>query len=108
MLDLLWAEPIELTIGAMAEFGRVIQIGGSAGLHAELPARALRNRGISILPHINYHTPVAERAKAFASMCEMSEAGDLLVPVDEVPLDDVAQAWERQRNGPHVKLVIRP
>jgi len=108
VLDLLWAEPIEATIEAMAEFGRVVQIGGSAGLHAELPARAMRNRGVSILPHINYHASVAVREEAFGAMCEMSEAGDLIVPVEEVPLEDVAQAWERQRNGPHVKLVIRP
>lgn len=108
VLDLLWGEPVATAIEAMADFGRIVQIGGSASPTAELPARLLRNKGISIFAHINYHTPISVREQAFCSMCEMSLAGDLVVPVEELPLDDVAKAWERQQSGPHVKLVIRP
>jgi NADPH:quinone reductase-like Zn-dependent oxidoreductase len=108
VLDLLWAEPIVAAIEAMSDFGRVVQLGASAGPFAELPARALWNRGITILAHINYHAPIAVRAEAFRAMCEMNIAGDLAVPVEQVSLDDVEDAWERQRTGPHVKLVIRP
>jgi NADPH2:quinone reductase len=107
VLDLLWGEPLVAATGAMADFGRVIQIGGSAAPTAELDARSLRNRGISILGHINYHAPIAARKEAFAAMCEMSSAGDLVVPVEEMPLEDIADAWELQKSGPHVKLVIR-
>jgi NADPH2:quinone reductase len=107
VLDLLWGEPIEAAVGAMADFGRVIQIGGSAGPTAEFDARQLRNSGVSILTHLNYTTPIAARKKAFAAMCEMSNAGDLVVPVEEMPLADIAEAWERQKSGPHIKLVIR-
>jgi len=28
--------------------------------------------------------------------------------VEELPLDEVEQAWERQQNAPHRKLVLRP
>jgi NADPH:quinone reductase-like Zn-dependent oxidoreductase len=108
VLDLLWGEPLVAALGAMAEFGRVIQIGGSAAQVGEIPARPIRNPGISILGHINYHVPVAGREEAFAAMCEMSLAGDLVIPVEEIALADVAQAWERQQGGPHAKLVIRP
>jgi NADPH:quinone reductase-like Zn-dependent oxidoreductase len=108
VLDLLWSAPAQAAIEAMADFGRLVQVGGSAGPTAEFPARPLRNRGISILAHINYHAPVAVRAEGFRAMCEMSRAGELLVPVEELTLDEVATAWERQQAGPHVKLVIRP
>lgn len=108
VLDMLWGRPAEAAVAAMAPFGRVVQIGASAGPTAEIPARPLRTSGISILTHINYHAPVAVRAAGFADMCEMNAAGDLVVPVEEAPLKHIANLWARQQTGPHVKLVLRP
>jgi NADPH:quinone reductase-like Zn-dependent oxidoreductase len=108
VLDLLWGEPLVAAIEAMAEYGRVVQIGGSASPTADLPARSIRNRGIAIVGHTIYHAPVSDRAEGFATMCGMSVSGELVAPVEEVALEDVAEAWERQQGGPHVKLVIRP
>jgi len=108
VLDLLWGPPVEAAVAAMAPFGRVVQIGASAGPTAEIPARPLRTSGVSILTHINYHAPVAVRAAGFTVMCEMNAAGDLVVPVEEAPLDHIADLWARQQTGPHIKLVVRP
>lgn len=41
-------------------------------------------------------------------MCRHSAAGELHVEVEELPLDEVEQAWERQQNAPYRKLVLRP
>jgi hypothetical protein len=30
------------------------------------------------------------------------------VDVEQVPLDDVEDAWRRQQEGPHAKLVVVP
>jgi NADPH:quinone reductase len=105
---MLWGQPVEAAIAAMARFGRVVQVGASAGPTAEFSARQLRTPGISILTHINYYAPVSVRAEGFRAVCEMSTAGELVVPVEELPLERVADVWERQQTGPHVKLVIRP
>jgi NADPH2:quinone reductase len=108
VLDMLWGEPLEAAAATVAPFGRIVQIGASAGPTAEIPARPLRTAGISILTHINYHAPVQVRAAGFARMCMMAAAGQLVVPVEEAPLEHIADIWKRQQTGPHVKLVIRP
>lgn len=107
VLDMLWGRPVEAVATAMAPLGRIVQVGASAGPTAELPARPLRTSGISILTHINYHTPIDVRAAGFRTMCEMHAAGRLSVPHEEIPLDRVADAWQRQQTGQHVKLIIR-
>jgi NADPH2:quinone reductase len=108
VLDMLWGEPAAAAIGAMATHGRLIQIGNSAAPTLELPARPLRVGGFSILAHMNFLAPTALKAEAFATMCGLAESGELVVPVEEVPLAAVRDAWERQARSPHVKLVIRP
>jgi NADPH2:quinone reductase len=108
VLDMLWGRPVEAAAAAIAQYGRIVQIGASAGPTAQLPARPLRTLGVSILTHTNYHAPVTVRAAAFTAMCEMHTAGQLAVSVEELPLERVADVWDRQQGGPHVKLVVRP
>jgi len=40
-------------------------------------------------------------------MCNHAAAGELVVPVVELALDDVEDGWKRQSEGPHHKLVVR-
>jgi NADPH2:quinone reductase len=41
-------------------------------------------------------------------MCDHAAAGRLTVDYEEVPLEQVADAWERQAGSPHVKLILVP
>jgi NADPH2:quinone reductase len=45
---------------------------------------------------------------AYRAMCDHAAAGRLKVEYEELPLDDVAAAWERQAASPHVKLILVP
>lgn len=108
VLDPLGGEPARAALGAMAERGRLVQIGSAAGPTVELTARPFRLKSLSILGLINFSAPIEERADAFRRMCRHAMAGDIEVEVEEFPLDRVGDAWERQAGGPHHKLVVRP
>ena len=41
-------------------------------------------------------------------MAQLAAQGQLIVPVECIPLRQVAQAWERQRFGTDHRLVVAP
>lgn len=108
IIDPLWGPPAAAALECVAAGGRLVQIGNAAAPTAELPARFIRNQLAEIRGHSNFTAPREERTKAFREMCEHAAAGDLEVPVETVPLEDIADAWQRQADGPRAKLVIDP
>jgi NADPH2:quinone reductase len=107
IVDPLWGPPAVAAIEALGHDGRLVQIGNAASPTAEIPASGLRNRHNSIIGFTNFSVPAEVKADAFRRMCEHAAAGELRVGVEEVPLERVAEAWERQAEGPHRKLAIR-
>jgi NADPH:quinone reductase-like Zn-dependent oxidoreductase len=93
-------------IEALAEGGRLVQIGNSAGVSTDVTARSIRTGVKSILGHTNFSAPQEAKADAFERMCRHAANGELSVPVETVPLDGIEDAWERQSRGPHHKLVV--
>ena len=68
----------------------------------------MRGKALQILGHANAITPPEVKHAAFRAMCDHAAAGRLTVEYEEIPLDDVAEAWERQAASPHVKLILVP
>jgi NADPH:quinone reductase-like Zn-dependent oxidoreductase len=95
-------------IEALGERGRLVQIGNASGPVTEVPARPIRNSIRSIVGHTNFAAPQEVKEPAYRTMCRHAAAGELVVPVEEVPLADVGDAWRRQAEGPGRKLVVRP
>jgi NADPH:quinone reductase-like Zn-dependent oxidoreductase len=108
VLDPLWGEPALAAIEAIAMNGRMVLIGNSAGQEAELSSRSVRSRQAALVGHTNFNAPFEVKAEAFQAMCRHAASGELQVEVEELPLDEVEQAWERQLKAPHRKLVLRP
>lgn len=108
VLDAVWGEPALAALDALAPHGRLVQIGNSAAPTAEISPRALRRKAASILFYINFQVPPEVKVEAFQCLCRHALAGELHVDVEVIPLERVAEAWERQQRGPHRKLVIRP
>jgi NADPH:quinone reductase-like Zn-dependent oxidoreductase len=107
-IDPLWGVPAVAALGALGVGGRLIQIGQSAGAEAPVPSALVRGRIADIRGHTNFLAPPEVRREAYAAMAEHAAAGRIAVPVEWIPLSDVAQAWERQRAGAHCKLVLVP
>lgn len=109
VIDMLWGQPALAALAALGTGGRLVQVGTSSGQREiEIAAGILGGRGREIRGYSNGIVPDQVRRAAFIEMCERSAAGELTIEVEEVPLDDVAEAWQRQRRGPGRKLVIRP
>jgi NADPH2:quinone reductase len=107
VVDPIWGPAAVASLGALGEGGRLVQIGNSSGATTEVPARPIRTSVRSILGHTNFSAPQEVKRDAFQAMCRHAAAGELSVPVEELPVDSIEDAWERQARGPHHKLVVR-
>ena len=108
VVDMMWGAPAMAALAALGPGGRLVQVGSSAARTAELPATAIRGRLLSLIGHGNPAYPGAHRRRAFERMLELARSGELRVLTERLPLDEVASAWERQREGPGRKLVLAP
>jgi NADPH2:quinone reductase len=104
----LWGEPAVAAIAAVKPFGRVVNLGQSAGAEATLTSAAVRSTPIDLLGYTNYTVGEERKREAYAEMAEHAAAGRLVVEIERLGLDDVPAAWERQGSSPHAKLVIVP
>ena len=107
-LDPLWGAPVAAATLAAARGGRIVQIGQSAGSEATLASAPIRGKMLSILGHTNQAAPPDVIADAYRRMVEHAAAGRLTVDHETVPLERVADAWERQEAFPRRKLVLEP
>ena len=108
VIDPLWGEHAPVATEAMNVNGRLVMLGQSAGQQATLDAGVVRGKALRILGHANAATPPDVKHAAFRAMCDHAAAGELQVEYEEVPLDRIADAWERQASSPHVKLILVP
>ena len=108
VLDPLWGEHAAAATEAMNANGRLVVLGQSAGAEATLDSGVVRGKALQVLGHANALTPPEVKHAAYRAMCDHAAAGRLKVEYEELPLDDVAQAWERQAASPHVKLILVP
>ena len=108
VLDPLWGEYAATATEAMNVNGRLVVLGQSAGQKATLDAGVVRGKALQVLGHANAMVPPDVKQAAFRAMCEHAAAGRLTVEYEQLPLDEVGKAWERQATSPHVKLILVP
>jgi len=108
VIDPLWGEHATTATEAMNVNGRLVMLGQSAGQQATFDSGIVRGRALQILGHSNATAPPDVKREAFTAMCEHAAAGRLMVDYEEVALDEIAEAWERQASSPHVKLILVP
>jgi NADPH:quinone reductase-like Zn-dependent oxidoreductase len=93
----------------LAQRGRLVNLGGSAGDVAEFSSAVLRSRTADVLGYTNAALTPAERRGALAAVIEHAAAGRLGVAHEALPLTDTEDAWRRQAGGrAGVRLVLTP
>ncbi|HST54844.1 MAG TPA: zinc-binding dehydrogenase [Solirubrobacteraceae bacterium] len=107
-IDPLWGAPAAAAAAAASKGGRLVQLGESAGSEATLTSASVRGNMLSILGYSNFDVPQEELADAYRQLAAHAVAGRLKVEYDSYPLERVEEAWERQRQGAHRKLVLTP
>ncbi len=108
IVDPLWGEPAAAATRAAADGARLVQVGQSAGAEATIASRDVRGKKMSILGHTNGAAPYEVRAAAYRRMVEHALAGELECDLERLPLEQAGEAWARQREHPHRKLVLTP
>jgi NADPH2:quinone reductase len=108
VVDPLWGEPLAAALEACTTGARIVNVGQSAGPEASITSAAVRGKQLEIL---GFRIEPAGREvieREYRRLVEHALAGDVRVDIEKVPLDDVADAWQRQSEGAGVKLVVVP
>ena len=108
VLDPLWGAPTAAAIEAMNPFGRLVQLGQSAGAEATLKSSTIRGRTLSILGYTSFAVSREAKAAAYRRLAREAAAGRIKVDYETMPLEQVAEAWRRQSQSPHHKLILTP
>jgi NADPH2:quinone reductase len=108
VFDPLWGAPAAAAVQAARPAATILNLGQSAGATSELASAAVRFKSLSILGHTNFAVPPDELADHYRRLIGHAIAGEILLELDLVPLDDVAGAWRRQAEGAGTKLVVVP
>lgn len=111
VLDYLWGHPTELLLQALvpkqARFvthkTRLVQIGEAAGPTITLPAEALRTSGVRLTGAGD--VPGEAVPEATKQIWEWMKEGKLTTDIEQVPLKDIGEAWERKTEGERIALV---
>jgi NADPH2:quinone reductase len=108
VFDPLWGEPAEQAILAAAPGARIVQLGQSAGAEATLASATVRGKQLEILGYSNFAVPRDVLEREYRRLVEHAVRGEIRVDVERVPLERIAEAWERQAASPNRKLVVEP
>jgi NADPH:quinone reductase-like Zn-dependent oxidoreductase len=108
-IDTLWGEPAIAAMDAAGRWARHLQIGQLAGAEITLPAPLIRSKSLDVRGFNVAHPPLEVRRDGYRRLTELVARHELVVDVEQIPLDEIGTAWERQRRaagGP--KLVVVP
>jgi NADPH2:quinone reductase len=86
--------------------GRSVSLGFLAGTETTVSFWALL--GKSMLTHVGFQVPGEVQSATFLRLANHVMAGEVVVDTEVLPLERMGEAWQRQANSPHCKLVIEP
>jgi NADPH:quinone reductase-like Zn-dependent oxidoreductase len=108
VIDPVYGEPLVAAVNAASFGARLVQIGAGAGAEATIPSAPIRGKMLVLMGHTNFAAPPEIKREAYGRMAELAARGEIVVDVDRIPLEQVAEAWERLGAGSHRKLVLVP
>jgi NADPH2:quinone reductase len=108
VIDPVWGHPAEAAIAAAGYSARIVQLGQSAGAEATLRSGDIRGKSLAIAGFTLGHVPRDKTEAAYRRLIELASSGELAVERETLPLDWVGEAWRRQQDSPHRKLVLLP
>jgi NADPH2:quinone reductase len=108
IIDPLWGSAAEAALPAAAYSGRYVQLGQSAGPEATLRSGDIRGKSLAIMGFTLGHVPRDKTQAAYWRLIELASSGELKIERETLPLDWAGEAWRRQQDSPHRKLVLVP
>ena len=108
VIDPLWGAAAEAALPTAAFSGRYVQLGQSAGPEAKLRSGDIRGKSLAIMGFTLGHVPREKTEAAYKRLIELASSGELKLERETLPLDWAGEAWRRQQDSPHRKLVLVP
>jgi NADPH:quinone reductase-like Zn-dependent oxidoreductase len=108
VIDPLFGEPFVAAVNAASFGARLVQIGAGAGAEATVPSAPIRGKMLVLMGHTNFAAPPEVKREAYGKLAEAAARGEIVVDADRIPLEQVAEAWDRLAAGAHRKLVLVP
>ncbi|MDX6526290.1 MAG: hypothetical protein QOI43_1801, partial [Gaiellales bacterium] len=106
IVDTLWGAPAVAAIQAAAPGWRLVQVGQSAGAEAAVASAVIRGKMGELYGYTDFAVPKDVFREHYLRLVGHAAAGEIVFDIETYPLDRIAEAWERQANGAHAKLVI--
>jgi NADPH:quinone reductase-like Zn-dependent oxidoreductase len=106
IVDTLWGPPAIAAIQAAAPGWRLVQIGQSAGGETPVASAAIRGKMGEIYGFTDYAVPAGEFREHYLQLVAHAAAGEIVFDIETYPFDRVAEAWQRQADGAHAKIVV--
>ena len=98
---------VGLTIKAAAASGwRLVQIGQSAGAEATLPSAPVRGKMGEIYGFTDFAVPRDVFREQYLGLVGHAGAGNIVFDLETYPLEQIAEAWQRQADGASAKIVV--
>ncbi|MGB6274133.1 MAG: zinc-binding dehydrogenase [Rhodococcus sp. (in: high G+C Gram-positive bacteria)] len=107
ILDYTWGTVALAALRAGNRLVRLVQIGDRAGADITLPAQLMRSLGASVHGFMPIHYGSDAVAQSYRTLTDWAAVGEITVAFENVPLAEVASAWERAPHTRH-KLVLVP
>jgi NADPH2:quinone reductase len=109
VVDPLAGLPGTAAVAVLAEHGRLVNLGSSAGPALSVDSAALRSRSAAVLGYTNNALTPERRAEVLRAVLGHAAAGRLTVTHEVRPLGDVAAAWASVADGTATgRLVLTP
>jgi NADPH2:quinone reductase len=107
IVDTLWGAPAVAAIQAAAPGWRLVQVGQSAGAEATVASAVIRGKMGELYGYTDFAVPKDVFREQYLRLVGHAAAGEIVFDIETYPFERVAEAWERQANGAHAKLVVR-
>jgi len=108
VVDPLFGAPLAAALEAASFGARIVQVGAGAGTEATLSSAAIRGKMLVLMGHTNFAAPSEVKREAYRRLAEAAVAGEIVVGVDPLELEQVGEAWSRLQAGSHSKIVLVP
>ena len=99
VLDPVWGVAATAASRALAEGGRLVNLGGGSGDEATLQSSVLRSRSASVLGYTNNALTAEQRASAITAVLGHAAAGRIRMAYDVHPLVEVEAVWTKHAAG---------
>ena len=106
IVDMLWGAPAAAALQAAAPGWRFVQVGQSAAAEVSLASATIRGKMGELYGYTDFAVAKDEYREHYLRLVGHAAAGEIVFDIEAFPLDRVAEAWQRQADGAHAKIVV--